>query len=101
MDRALRGRSLRLFELSPDARLKSLSKGGRARAAFDRRDAAQTRALILDEPRQRIGPDRFATNILQAIIRTISVEAGRVFSKAICWTKSVRVCDTWRFGASG
>jgi len=81
------------FELSPDARLKSLSKGGRARAGLIAAIAHKPELLILDEPGSGLDPIA-RDDILQAIIRTISVEGRTVVFSSHLLDEVSRVCDT-------
>lgn len=81
------------FELSPDAKLKSLSKGGRARAGLIAAIAHKPELLILDEPGSGLDPIA-RDDILQAIIRTISVEGRTVIFSSHLLDEVSRVCDT-------
>ncbi|MCC9657097.1 ABC transporter ATP-binding protein [Rhodopirellula halodulae] len=80
------------FELSPDTKLRSLSKGGRARAGLIAAIAHRPDLLILDEPGSGLDPIA-RDDILQAIIRTVSVEGRTVIFSSHLLEEVSRVCD--------
>ncbi|MCO8123756.1 ABC transporter ATP-binding protein [Stieleria sp. TO1_6] len=81
-----------MFSLSPAAKLKSLSKGGRARAALLAAIAHRPELLILDEPSSGLDPIARA-DILEAIIRTTADEGRTVLFSSHLLDEIERVCD--------
>ena len=81
-----------MFSLSTRATLKSLSKGGRARAALLAAIAHRPELLILDEPSSGLDPIARA-DILEAIIRTIADEGRTVLFSSHLLEEIDRVCD--------
>lgn len=81
------------FELSPSTKLKSLSKGGRARAGLIAAIAHRPSLLILDEPSSGLDPIA-RDDILQAIIRTVSEDGRTVIFSSHLLDEVARVCDT-------
>jgi ABC-2 type transport system ATP-binding protein len=81
-----------MFALSTNAKLKSLSKGGRARAALLAAIAHRPELLILDEPSSGLDPIARA-DILEAIIRTVADEGRTVLFSSHLLEEIDRVCD--------
>lgn len=81
-----------MFSLSVNAKLKSLSKGGRARAALLAAIAHRPELLILDEPSSGLDPIARA-DILEAIIRTVADEGRTVLFSSHLLEEIDRVCD--------
>jgi ABC-2 type transport system ATP-binding protein len=81
-----------MFALSTDAKLKSLSKGERARAALLAAIAHRPELLILDEPSSGLDPIARA-DILEAIIRTVADEGRTVLFSSHLLEEIDRVCD--------
>ena len=81
------------FELSPNAKLKSLSKGGRARAALLAAIGHRPELLILDEPSSGLDPIARA-DILEAIIRATVEEGRTVLFSSHLLDEIDRVCDS-------
>lgn len=81
-----------MFSLSPKASLKSLSKGGRARAALLAAIGHRPELLILDEPSSGLDPIARA-DILEAIIRTTVEEGRTVLFSSHLLDEIDRVCD--------
>lgn len=81
-----------MFGLSARAKLKSLSKGGRARAALLAAIAHRPELLILDEPSSGLDPIARA-DILEAIIRTVADEGRTVLFSSHLLEEIDRVCD--------
>ncbi|WP_182871267.1 ABC transporter ATP-binding protein [Rhodopirellula sp. JC639] len=86
------GELCEMFDLSPGAKLKSLSKGGRARAALLAAIAHRPELLILDEPSSGLDPIARA-DILEAIIRTVADEGRTVLFSSHLLEEIDRVCD--------
>lgn len=80
------------FELSPAARLSTLSKGGRARVGLVSAIAHRPELLILDEPSSGLDPIAKA-DILEAVIRTVSLEGRTVIFSSHLLEEANRVCD--------
>ncbi|PHQ32422.1 ABC transporter ATP-binding protein [Rhodopirellula bahusiensis] len=91
-DRAYAAELCEWFELSPDAKLRSLSKGGRARAGLIAAIAHKPDLLVLDEPGSGLDPIA-RDDILQAIIRTVSLEGRTVIFSSHLLDEVSRVCD--------
>lgn len=81
-----------MFGLSAGAKLKSLSKGGRARAALLAAIAHRPELLILDEPSSGLDPIARA-DILEAIIRTVAEDGRTVLFSSHLLEEIDRVCD--------
>ncbi|KAA5545187.1 ABC transporter ATP-binding protein [Roseiconus nitratireducens] len=81
-----------LFELSPRSRLRSLSRGGRARASLLAAIGHRPALLILDEPSSGLDPLARA-DILEAIIRTTADEGRTVIFSSHLLDEIDRVCD--------
>ncbi|WP_372897801.1 ABC transporter ATP-binding protein [Stieleria sp.] len=81
-----------MFGLSTTAKLKSLSKGGRARVALLAAIAHRPELLILDEPSSGLDPIARA-DILEAIIRTVADEGRTVLFSSHLLEEIDRVCD--------
>lgn len=81
-----------MFSLSPSTSLKSLSKGGRARAALLAAIGHRPELLILDEPSSGLDPIARA-DILEAIIRTTVEEGRTVLFSSHLLDEIDRVCD--------
>lgn len=81
-----------MFALSVNAKLGSLSKGGRARAALLAAIAHRPELLILDEPSSGLDPIARA-DILEAIIRTVADEGRTVLFSSHLLEEIDRVCD--------
>lgn len=82
-----------MFSLSRSARLKSLSKGQRARVGLLLAIAHRPQLLILDEPSSGLDPIA-RRDILEAIIRTISEDGRTVLFSSHLLEEVDRVCDT-------
>ncbi|MEM1224241.1 MAG: ABC transporter ATP-binding protein [Planctomycetota bacterium] len=80
------------FELSIDAKLKTLSKGGRARVGLIAAIAHRPELLILDEPSSGLDPIARG-DILEAIIRTVSLDGRTVVFSSHLLEEVNRVCD--------
>ena len=81
-----------MFSLSPNAKLQSLSKGGRARAALLAAIGHRPDLLILDEPSSGLDPIARA-DILEAIIRTTADDGRTVLFSSHLLDEIDRVCD--------
>ena len=82
-----------MFSLSRSARLKSLSKGQRARVGLLLAIAHRPQLLVLDEPSSGLDPIA-RRDILEAIIRTISEDGRTVLFSSHLLEEVDRVCDT-------
>ena len=82
-----------MFGLSRSTQLKSLSKGGRARAGLLVAIAHRPELLILDEPSSGLDPIA-RSDILEAIIRTISEDGRTVLFSSHLLDEVDRVCDS-------
>jgi ABC-2 type transport system ATP-binding protein len=82
----------RAFELSPSARVGSLSKGQRARAGLLIALAYRPELLVLDEPSSGLDP-LVRRDILGAIIRTIADEGRTVLFSSHLLDEVERVSD--------
>jgi ABC-2 type transport system ATP-binding protein len=80
------------FGLAAHARLRSLSKGQRARAGLMAALAYRPRLLVLDEPSSGLDPI-VRRDILSAIIRTIADEGRTVLFSSHLLTEVERVAD--------
>lgn len=81
------------FALSRRARLQSLSKGQRARVGLLIAIAHRPELLVLDEPSSGLDP-LARSDILEAIIRTISEEGRTVLFSSHLLDEVDRVCDS-------
>ncbi len=81
------------FSLTRSSRLQSLSKGQRARAGLLVAIAHRPELLILDEPSSGLDPIA-RSDILEAIIRTISQDGRTVLFSSHLLDEVDRVCDT-------
>jgi ABC-2 type transport system ATP-binding protein len=82
----------RTFQLDPAARLKSLSKGQRARAGLLAALAHRPALLVLDEPSSGLDPV-VRRDILEAIIRTIADQGRTVLFSSHLLDEVERVSD--------
>jgi ABC-2 type transport system ATP-binding protein len=82
-----------MFELRRATKLRSLSKGQRARAGLLAAIAHRPELLVLDEPSRGLDPIA-RSDILEAIIRTISDEGRTVLFSSHLLDEVDRVCDT-------
>lgn len=80
------------FCISRTDRLKSLSKGGRARVALLGAIAHRPELLILDEPSSGLDPIA-RRDILEAVIRTINEDGRTVLFSSHILEEVDRVCD--------
>ncbi|MEM0924580.1 MAG: ATP-binding cassette domain-containing protein [Planctomycetota bacterium] len=80
------------FELSLSSKMSSLSKGVRARVGLVMAIAHRPELLILDEPSSGLDPIARA-DILEAIIRTVSLEGRTVIFSSHLLGEVHRVCD--------
>ena len=80
------------FALDPAAKLKSLSKGQRARAGLLAALAYRPALLVLDEPSSGLDPI-VRRDILAAVIRTIADEGRTVLFSSHLLSEVERVCD--------
>ena len=81
-----------MFALTRATRLSSLSKGGRARAGLLVAIAHRPQLLVLDEPSGGLDPIA-RSDILEAIIRTISEDGRTVLFSSHLLEEVDRVCD--------
>ena len=82
-----------MFGLTRATRLKDLSKGQRARAGLLVAIAHRPELLVLDEPSSGLDPIA-RSDILEAIIRTISEDGRTVLFSSHLLDEVDRVCDT-------
>ncbi|QDV69747.1 ABC transporter ATP-binding protein YtrB [Rosistilla carotiformis] len=82
-----------VFALSRSSRLQSLSKGQRARAGLLVAIAHRPELLILDEPSSGLDPIA-RSDILEAIIRTVSEDGRTVLFSSHLLDEVARVCDS-------
>jgi ABC-2 type transport system ATP-binding protein len=80
------------FDLDPDARIKTLSQGQRARAGLLAALAYRPELLVLDEPSTGLDPI-VRREILSAIIRTIALEGRTVIFSSHLLEEVERVSD--------
>jgi ABC-2 type transport system ATP-binding protein len=80
------------FELDPEARIKILSKGQRARLGLIAAEAHRPDLLILDEPSSGLDPI-VRRDILEAIIRTVTDEGRTVLFSSHLLDEVERVSD--------
>ncbi len=81
-----------MFQLLPQQKLKRMSKGQRARVALLVAIAHRPELLILDEPSSGLDPIA-RSDILEAIIRTVSRDGGTVLFSSHLLEEVQRVCD--------
>ncbi|APW60784.1 ABC transporter ATP-binding protein [Paludisphaera borealis] len=92
-DVALADRLRNDFDLDPQARIKSLSQGQRARVGLVGALAFRPDLLVLDEPSTGLDPI-VRRDILAAIIRTIAEEGRTVFFSSHLLDEVERVADS-------
>jgi ABC-2 type transport system ATP-binding protein len=80
------------FAIDPDARIKTLSKGQRARLGLIVAEAHRPELLILDEPSSGLDPI-VRRDILEAIIRTVTDEGRTVIFSSHLLDEVERVSD--------
>lgn len=80
------------FALPPDAHIKTLSKGQRARLGLIAAEAHRPELLILDEPSSGLDP-LVRRDILEAIIRTVTDEGRTVIFSSHLLDEVERVSD--------
>jgi ABC-2 type transport system ATP-binding protein len=80
------------FGLDPDARLRTLSKGQRAKAGLLGAQAHRPDLLLLDEPSSGLDPV-VRRDILEAVIRTVADEGRTVFFSSHLLEEIERVSD--------
>jgi ABC-2 type transport system ATP-binding protein len=80
------------FGLDPDARLRTLSKGQRAKAGLLAAQAHRPELLLLDEPSSGLDPV-VRRDILEAVIRTVADEGRTVFFSSHLLEEIERVSD--------
>ena len=80
------------FALDPNARVKTLSKGQRARLGLIAAEAHRPELLILDEPSSGLDPI-VRRDILEAIIRTVTDQGRTVFFSSHLLDEVERVSD--------
>ncbi|HKQ40150.1 MAG TPA: ABC transporter ATP-binding protein [Verrucomicrobiae bacterium] len=80
------------FGLSPSARVKTLSKGQRAKAGLIMAQAHRPDLLLLDEPSSGLDPI-VRRDILEAVIRTVADEGRTVFFSSHLLEEIERVSD--------
>jgi len=86
------GELRREFGLDPSARIKTLSKGQRAKLGLLAAQAHRPDLLLLDEPSSGLDPI-VRRDILEAIIRTVSEEGRTVFFSSHLLEEIERVSD--------
>jgi ABC-2 type transport system ATP-binding protein len=91
-DERYAGELLQRFALDPRARVKTLSKGQRARVGLLVALAYRPRLLVLDEPSSGLDPI-VRRDILAAIIRTVAEEGRTVLFSSHLLSEVERVCD--------
>jgi ABC-2 type transport system ATP-binding protein len=89
-----------MFGLSRSLRLSSLSKGQRARAGLLVAIAYRPELLVLDEPSRGLDP-LARSDILEAIIRTISEDGRTVLFSSHLLDEVDRICDTVALMSAG
>jgi ABC-2 type transport system ATP-binding protein len=88
------------FELNPSARIRTLSKGQRARAGLVVALAYRPELLVLDEPSSGLDPI-VRRDILAAVIRTIADEGRSVLFSSHLLSEVERVADRVAMIAGG
>jgi ABC-2 type transport system ATP-binding protein len=91
-DTTYAGQLLKQFGLDVDARIKTLSKGQRARLGLIAAEAHRPDLLILDEPSSGLDPI-VRRDILEAIIRTVTDEGRTVIFSSHLLDEVERVSD--------
>ena len=91
-DPAYAARLMQQFGLDPRARVKTLSKGQRARLGLIAAEAHRPELLILDEPSSGLDPI-VRRDILEAIIRTVTDEGRTVIFSSHLLDEVERVSD--------
>jgi ABC-2 type transport system ATP-binding protein len=91
-DAAYAERLRQQFELDPSARIKTLSKGQRARAGLIAAEAHRPDLLILDEPSSGLDPI-VRRDILEAVIRTVTDQGRTVLFSSHLLDEVERVSD--------
>jgi ABC-2 type transport system ATP-binding protein len=91
-DASYAGQLLRQFGLASNARVKTLSKGQRARLGLIAAEAHRPDLLILDEPSSGLDPI-VRHDILEAIVRTVSDEGRTVIFSSHLLDEVERVSD--------
>jgi ABC-2 type transport system ATP-binding protein len=86
------GKLLQQFGLKPTARIKTLSKGQRAKAGLLAAQAHRPELLLLDEPSSGLDPV-VRRDILEAVIRTVADEGRTVFFSSHLLEEIERVSD--------
>lgn len=92
-DDAYADRLCEMFGLSRSTRLRSLSKGQRARVGLLAAIAHRPQLLVLDEPSGGLDPIA-RSDILQAVIRTINEDGRTVLFSSHILEEVDRVCDS-------
>jgi len=80
------------FGLDPNQRIKTLSKGQRAKAGLLAAQAYRPKLLLLDEPSSGLDP-MVRRDILEAVIRTVADEGRTVFFSSHLLEEIERVSD--------
>lgn len=91
-DTAYAGQLLKRFGLDVDVRIRTLSKGQRARLGLIAAEAHRPELLILDEPSSGLDPI-VRRDILEAIIRTVTDEGRTVIFSSHLLDEVERVSD--------
>ena len=91
-DTTYAGQLLQEFGLEPDAQIRTLSKGQRARLGLIAAEAHRPDLLILDEPSSGLDPI-VRRDILEAIIRTVTEEGRTVIFSSHLLDEVERVSD--------
>ena len=99
-DMAYANQLLDVFELNPKARIKTLSKGQRARTGLVAAQAFRPDLLLLDEPSSGLDPI-VRRDILNAIIRTVAEEGRTVLFSSHLLEEVEQVSDLLTMITSG
>ena len=83
---------LTMFDLSPNQKIRTLSRGQRARAALLVASAHRPELLVLDEPSSGLDPSA-RQDILATVVRTIADEGRTVFLSSHLLHEVQRVAD--------